>query len=233
MYRKYCTYYRTSTIGTNSTQLTHTVYPVPVYRMSGIAEERFLTSLDDFELHGWRPDPSISFDDNVMDLVMLVTRTSKCRQGSMACILVKPSGSKTNVNNGDDLLEVVRSSIVSVSTNLSLFKAKNSDVHAEIGALGAACRKGIQTEGCSAYITMPPCRACFGALVAAGIERIVLRMPCLEPVSSVAEKQGIELVVLGKSDDRTGRINTLIHGHPEGKKRDLVSDEKSEAKRQK
>lgn len=194
-------------------------------------EESFLTSLEDYELHGWKPDTSISRDDNVMDLVMLVTRTSKCRQGSMACILVKPSPSTAGA--GEDCLEAIQRSIVCVSTNLSLFKVKNSDVHAEIGALGSACRKGVKTEGCSAYITMPPCRVCFGALAAAGIKRIVTRIPCLEPVLGAAEKLGIELVVLGKSEERTARINTLIHGNPEGKRRDLSSDDDREAKRKK
>eukprot|EP00980_Cylindrotheca_fusiformis_P000170 scaffold26_cov117-Cylindrotheca_fusiformis.AAC.11 len=85
--------------------------------------------LQDFELYGWKPDEALSLDENAMDLVMLVTRTSHCKQGSMACILL---------NTEDE-------SIVSVATNRALFTENDSDVHAEIAALGAACQSGRKT----------------------------------------------------------------------------------------
>ena len=204
----------------------------PHLKMTGDSfQESFFSTLEDYELHGWKPDPTISFDANVMDLVMLVTRTSDCRQGSMACILVQAPPAAFSAT--EDQFELIRSSIVSVSTNRSLFTVKNSDVHAEIGALGTACRRGRKTEGCSAYITMPPCRVCFGALVAAGIKRVVTRMPCLQPVLGAAENLGIELIVLDKGEERMARINALIYGHREEKQSDLSSNEMREAKRQK
>ena len=157
-----------------------------------------------------------------MDLVMLVTRSSQLKQGSMACILTNP----TSVDDHGDLSQQIRQSVVSVSTNQPLFKVKSSDVHAEIGALGSASRRGISTEGCSAYITMPPCRNCLGALAAAGISRIVTRVPCKDPVKRAAQSQDIELVSLGRLEERTARINSLIHGHPDGKRRKLEEETK-------
>lgn len=197
--------------------------------LNGVPSEMssMLVGFENYELHGWHPDSSLSFDENLMDLVMLVTRSSTCRQGSMACILVQQT------DNGDQSATALHTSIISVAINQSLFKAKNSDVHAEIAALGAACRSGSKTNGCSAYITMPPCKNCFGALVTAGVKRIVTRVPCLQPVLGAAEEHGIELVVVGNNEARMARINTLIHGNPEGKKRQAILEEDRDVKRQK
>lgn len=59
---------------------------------------------------------------------MLVTRNSHCKQGSMACVLVQTD-----------------KSIITVATNRPLFTENDSDVHAEIAALGAACQTGRKT----------------------------------------------------------------------------------------
>ena len=192
----------------------------------------FGQSLRDFDLYGWKADPRISYDDNVMDLVMLLTRSSKCKQGSMACILMRPRLSSENYE--ESLSKSIRDSIISVATNRALFNAKSSDVHAEICALGSAARTGSTTDGCTAYITMPPCRVCLGALVAAGVKRIASRMKCRHTFMAAAEKLGVEFVVLGGIQEQTARINTLIHGNPNGKKRDAPrTEEDNGAKKQK
>ncbi|CAE7717551.1 comEB [Symbiodinium sp. CCMP2592] len=54
-------------------------------------------------------------------------------------------------------------------------KRPASDLHAEVNAIGRCARLGRSTEGSSVYITMPPCKRCFMALVAAGVRRIVTR----------------------------------------------------------
>jgi deoxycytidylate deaminase len=179
----------------------------------GNADATTCKLLDGFKLHGWQPDPKLSDDENYMDLVMLLTRSSHCRQGSMACILVHPDSS----NN-------ICGSIISAATNLPLFTKNDSDVHAETAALGGACRTGSRTENATAYITMPPCKRCFGALVASGIKRIVTRLTPPQPIEAGARRNGIELIALGKLQEQTARINTLIHGDPKGKKRDSKED---------
>ena len=176
--------------------------------------------LDEYELHGWKPETTLSFDDNMMDVVMLVTRNSTCQQGSMACILVNPPTMDDQICE-----ETIKSSIISVAINRSLYQEGRSDIHAEISALGSACRQGTKTEGCSVYITMPPCKNCFGALVTAGVKRIVTRLKCLEPVLGAANKHGIELVVLDKGEERMARINQLIYGNPRGAKREAPATE--------
>ena len=198
--------------------------------MSTEMETPAFQSLSDFDVFNWKADPSISYDENVMDLVLLLTRNSGCSQGHMACILVD---TPTEVPLQEDLSKVIDESIISAEINRSLYKPKNSDIHAEIAALGRACRLGKKTEGCTAFITMPPCKTCFGALVASGVKRIVTRIRCLPPVSDTAHAQGIELTHLPDEDARTARINTLIYGHPEGRKRSISARHPQDLKKQK
>jgi deoxycytidylate deaminase len=125
----------------------------------------------------------------------------------MACVLVD--------EESDD------NTILSVATNLPLFKESESDVHAEIAALGSASRVGKRTENATAYITMPPCKRCFAALTVSGIKRIVTRRTPPIAILDCAMKQKVEFVSLSREsmEQQTKRINLLIHGHPDGKKR--------------
>lgn len=38
----------------------------------------------------WKPDYNFPDDDNYMDVVMIITRSVKLKQGSMGCIIVRP-----------------------------------------------------------------------------------------------------------------------------------------------
>ena len=153
--------------------------------------------LEPFELYGWEPDPELTEDDNMMDLLLLVTRASRLKQGSMACILLRPAADNNidnpnndNDNNNDTLL----SRIQSVANNQQLYKPDSSDIHAEIAAIGHAARHGRSTAQCTAYITMPPCKNCFTALYAAGITRVVSvhRPPaCYAPFASEIAMTGV------------------------------------------
>ena len=166
------------------------------------------TDLEDFEMHGWIPDSRLSDDENYMDMVMLVTRNSHCKQGSMACALVGLSSPSKKSN----LLH----SVISVSTNQALYSDNDSDIHAEIVALCSAARRGQPTANATAYITMPPCKRCFAALLSAGIKRIVTRLAFPEKIEKVAEKNGIQVVALGGIQEQRARINLLIYGNPNG-----------------
>ena len=66
--------------------------------------------------------------------------------------------------------------LLAVAVNSTLYGETNkSDVHAEANCLCYCARHGVNTCGASVYITMPPCKNCFGLLRAAGISRIVYR----------------------------------------------------------
>ena len=164
-----------------------------------------------FELYGWQPNPNMSIDDNLMELLVLLTRNSTCRQGHMACILARPEpqynnnhdNNKNNKNDDNDDKDShwqwLNQCLVSVAINTSLYKDGDSDVHAEINALGEAAKQGQSTRGCTAYISMPPCKRCFGGLYAAGIVRIVTRRSFVEPVASACHCHGIAMVVVDDS----------------------------------
>ena len=54
-------------------------------------------------------------------------------------------------------------------------------VHAEKNALFNAAKNGSTTEGCTAYVTWPPCTQCASALIQAGITLIVCPNPNKAP----------------------------------------------------
>lgn len=52
-------------------------------------------------------------------------------------------------------------------------------VHAEIAAIAEAARIGVATGGCTMYTTYFPCNVCAGAIINAGIIRVVAPLPDL------------------------------------------------------
>lgn len=177
-----------------------------------------------FELYGWQPDPNLSDDENYMDLVMLVTRNSICLQGYMGCVIVNPDLSHT-LDVGCSSLspqyqhqhqeyhrQKIYHNIIGASTNLPLFTESDSDIHAEIGALGQCNQYGKTTKGSIAYITMPPCKRCFAALLSAGVTKIVAQQRHPDVILQTAKKHGIVMVDMGieyKAQQHT-RVEELI-----------------------
>lgn len=45
--------------------------------------------------------------------------------------------------------------------------------HAEINAINNCSRRGVSSKGATAYVTLMPCGLCAGALIQAGIRRVV------------------------------------------------------------
>ena len=199
--------------------------------------------LKQFQLYNWKPYLHLSDDYNYMDLVLLITRNSLLKQGSMGCIIVKPDDNTDtdNNNNYDDddddnnmynnnsnkeeqlrnkLFQRLSKSIIAASTNEALYNHNDSDIHAEIVALGQ-CNQSenvSSTKHCTAYITMSPCKRCFSALVKAGITKIVTRVPFPNIIINVANREGIELVNLSCDDEmfrmnQNGRIQELVHNY--------------------
>ena len=167
--------------------------------------------LEPFQTFGWQPNESLSADDNFMDLTLILTRSSQLKQGGMACILVR-SATTTDENPPESLLE----RIISVSTNQSLFRDGDSDIHAEISALGQAAKSGLATAECTAYITMPPCKTCFGALFAAGVQRIVSRhSPRQAWMQQAAEQHGIQVIGIADAQKQRVRVDEIVKKYNE------------------
>lgn len=52
-----------------------------------------------------------------------------------------------------------------------------NEIHAETNCLGYAARNGIETEGCTMYLTISPCIHCAKLLIAAGITKVYFIEP--------------------------------------------------------
>lgn len=184
------------------------------------------TLFGQYEMHGFQPDPTLSDEENLMTMCMLVTRNSICTQGHMACILESPTHAsrRQGAQGNDEAASATNSApqheepllykrIVGVSTNKPLYSELDSDVHAEIGAIGDAARRGNCTDACTAYITMPPCKNCFGALISAGCKRIITPRTPNNIVESAAKARGVEMVIVEPDviDRLKGRIHALIN----------------------
>ena len=139
----------------------------------------------------------------------------------MACFLVNTS-SNLKVLSGETTsssspLLVSSSSyiaqLLAVATNSWVYKENQSDVHAEVNAVATAARCGVKTDQSCAYITMPPCKNCFCALVQAGICRIVSRFPAVAAVQTAAGRLGVELVVVPDNDIRRVRREAFVRQH--------------------
>eukprot|EP00927_Polykrikos_kofoidii_P057792 TRINITY_DN51985_c0_g1_i1.p2 TRINITY_DN51985_c0_g1~~TRINITY_DN51985_c0_g1_i1.p2 ORF type:complete len:236 (+),score=46.13 TRINITY_DN51985_c0_g1_i1:127-834(+) len=157
---------------------------------------------DDMNIFGWTPREELSGDENGMDLVLLLARNSRCGGGHMGCAVATPDGK-----------------IVATGLNSPLFgnlnaKRAASDSHAEVIAIGSCARRGISTEGATAYITMPPCKKCLTVLAASGFRRVVSRKSVLEQdrkdIEGGARNSGIELIVVPDSEERRSVREGLV-----------------------
>jgi tRNA(Arg) A34 adenosine deaminase TadA len=173
-----------------------------------------------FNLYGWQPNRNLSDDENYMDIVFLITRSSSQdgQQGHMGALVVRPSSSSATEGNEESDEEHhsrIFQGILGAATNTPLFGEKDctSDIHAEITALGEACRSWQSTEGCAAYITIPPCKRCFAALVTFGIRRIVTRQVSSASIRETASNHGMEVVNLDRDRNRRQmeRLNRLVN----------------------
>jgi deoxycytidylate deaminase len=181
-----------------------------------------------FELYGWKPDPSRSRDCNYMDLCMIVTRNSQLRQGSMACILVRGEEETTAAANGDKAaaaaaaagvtVDSIYNDILMVANNMPFYSKNDSEIHAEVAAIGKASRQGLAIEGATAYITMPPCKRCLPALSVAGIKRIVSRHPLFGKLLEAISANGMVYDKIDDQEERIERVNKLVKDYKERKR---------------
>jgi tRNA(Arg) A34 adenosine deaminase TadA len=145
-----------------------------------------------------------------MDLTLLITRSSKLKNGSMACILVRCLDDDNPIECN---LFCYLDAVISASTNRALYKENESDIHAEISAIGLAACEGYATRYCTAYITMPPCRKCFAALLCAGVRRIVTRHD--SPLFELAATYNIEMIALKDWEGHKRRTDLFVQIYEE------------------
>ncbi|CAE7198107.1 comEB [Symbiodinium natans] len=155
---------------------------------------------EDIQSFGWTPLEELSGDSNGIDLALLLARNSSCKAGSMGCAIADKSGR-----------------IIAGHVNGPVWepnaKRPASDLHAEVNAVGRCARLGRATEGSSVYVTMPPCKRCFMALIAAGVRRIVTRKEFLtqdsKDIQTAARRLDIAVKVVSDTAERRERLDKL------------------------
>lgn len=195
--------------------------------------------LTPYNLYEWKPDISLTDDENYMDLVLLLTRHSADNQTTQrhcASLLVDPTlvvdgscqldDSHSNAGNEIQQLEFqhrIYGNIIGAATNQPLFSPADSDIHAEIACLSQACRNHNSTKNCIIYITIPPCKRCFAALVIFGIKRIVSRQLPPALIVKTAEQNAMEITSFSQEMNRQQmkRINELVN--PERTDKELMN----------
>lgn len=111
-----------------------------------------------------------SWDEYFLKLAMLASERATCPRMHVGCVLVKDkfvlatgyNGSLPGQPHCDDVGCLIVDNHC-VRTN-----------HAEINALVQAASHGVNLRGATAYITNMSCTTCAKALIAAGIERVVV-----------------------------------------------------------
>ena len=111
-----------------------------------------------------------SWDEYFLKLAMLASERATCPRMHCGCVLVKDrfvlatgyNGSLPGQPHCDDVGCLIVDNHC-VRTN-----------HAEINALVQATTHGVNIKGATAYVTNMPCTTCAKALIAAGINRVVV-----------------------------------------------------------
>jgi len=138
-----------------------------------------------------------SWDEYFLKLAMLASERATCPRMHCGCLLVKDRFVLATGYNGSlpghPHCEDVGCLIVDnhcVRTN-----------HAEINALVQAARHGANVNGATAYITNMSCTTCAKALIAAGINRVVVFSDFHDTLATeFYTKSGVEIVKLDMPD---------------------------------
>ena len=93
---------------------------------------------------GWRPLPSLTDDENLVDLSLMVARNSRCKEGHMGALLCRPPPPAAVAAGG----AAARTwTLVAAGTNAPLFygpgdpESAHSDTHAEVAVLGGCAAR--------------------------------------------------------------------------------------------
>jgi len=110
-----------------------------------------------------------TWDKTFMDMAALIAKRSKDRSFQVGAVLVGPDCEVRSVGyNGFPRL---------VNDNIDERHLRPAKYlwteHAERNAIYNAARVGIQTKGCTLYVTTAPCMRCARAIIQSGIESVV------------------------------------------------------------
>ena len=107
-------------------------------------------------------------DDRFINKAILASSHSPDRNRKVGAVIVH----KTGYIRGDGCNDYPDRTISGPGKDKYQFM-----VHAEIAAIAEAARMGMATHGCTLYVTYFPCATCAGAIINAGIFRVVAPLP--------------------------------------------------------
>ncbi len=98
------------------------------------------------------------------EMACCIAKRSPCHRLQVGCILVKDNHPISCGYNGF-LPGAPHESIV-------IDNHEQSTVHAEQNCIADCARRGVATDGCTAYVTHFPCLGCYKTLISAGVKKI-------------------------------------------------------------
>lgn len=105
-----------------------------------------------------------SWDEYFKEIVICTTKRSSCKRLQVGCLLVKDNRIISQGYNGF-LPGCVHKSVIRDGH-------EQATVHAEQNALCDCAKRGVSSDGCTAYITHYPCIICTRLMLASGIKEI-------------------------------------------------------------
>ena len=110
-------------------------------------------------------DQRLTWEQYFKELAALSAARSPCTRLKVGCLLVKDNRIVSQGYNG----------FLSGCAHRSLVREghEQATVHAEQNAVADCAKRGVNCQGCTAYITHYPCLNCFKIMAAAGIKHIV------------------------------------------------------------
>lgn len=115
---------------------------------------------------------SEKWDIKFLKLAAHYSEEATCTRAQVGCIIAKGNMQLSEGYNGSI-------SGTPHCTDVGVGCLKNDEgrcvrcIHAEQNAIINAMKKGVNIEGCTAYVTHEPCESCTKLLIQAGITRIV------------------------------------------------------------
>ncbi len=105
-----------------------------------------------------------SWDEYFTEIAKVTATRSPCKRLHVGCVLVKDNRIVSQGYNG----------YLPGSVHMSVVRDDHEQaiVHAEQNALCDCAKRGVSSEGCTAYITHFPCLVCCRLLIASGIKSI-------------------------------------------------------------
>jgi len=161
-----------------------------------------------------------TFDQIRLEQLDILAERSTCDRGKPACILTKDdrilsegyAGSPPGLPHCDDeghliefrALECEELEDWADGAKQKLFTSDTGTkhcirtVHAEANAIAWAAKRGISTDGATAYVTMTPCRDCAKLLITAGIRMVIAKKDyhSSEQTKEWFQLAGIELIII-------------------------------------